>query len=248
MINLSSRAGCHNIPKSPHYHDIILLPININTEVQPCPYICASVFIFSSSSFDLQPSFPFFLSIHPPLSHTFHPSLPASLSVIALTYTAALYCINQITETRLCSLLYISNKPLRGGSRGCRVTIQFNFVCMTGLLPLLASICVYCPWTEMKRGGVAALRRPGWERRGEETLKNTALQGRACQTHTQGSPQHRPANTPPTPLLPPRQSIVNLQLRLSLLFPHFVILFLTPQKGEGDEFQSVLSELSGPFF
>lgn len=93
---------------------------------------------------------------------------------------------------------------------------------MTGLLPVFASLCVYCLWTEMKRGSVARLGTPG------EMLTGTE----SCQMHT-------PKGAIKTDLqlhtlLPPTllHRVINFNRNIFLVFfPHFVI-FLCACRGK----------------
>ena len=97
----------------------------------------------------------------------------------------------------------------------CQVSVQSNLLCMTELLPVCASRCVYCLWVEMKRGSVARL--------GSEMLTRTA-EGILPNTHTH-TYTHTPEGTIKTKLqlhtlIPPTllQRVMNLQEKDSVVF------------------------------
>lgn len=89
------------------------------------------------------------------------------------------------------------------------VTLRSYFMRMTGLLPVCASLCVYCLWVEMKRGSAARLGTTGGMLAG---TAGVALPN----AHTQRSHQNKQTSVQLRTLLPPTlfQRVINL-----LFFP-----------------------------
>lgn len=104
------------------------------------------------------------------------------------------------------------------------VTLRSYFMRMTGLLPVCASLCVYCLWVEMKRGSAARLGTTGG------MLASTA--GVALpNAHTQRSHQNKQTSVQLRTLLPPTlfQRVINL-----LFFPTPCHFSLCTQRWEYD--------------
>lgn len=91
-------------------------------------------------------------------------------------------------------MLSMSNGPC--SLRAHQVIQQSNLVCLTGLLPVFASLCIYCLWPEIKRSRAARLGTPG------ETLTDNAG-GFLPNAHTQERHQNSSA------LLPPSLKVMN---------------------------------------
>lgn len=85
------------------------------------------------------------------------------------------------------------------------VTLRSYFMRMTGLLPVCASLCVYCLWVEMKRGSAARLGTAGGMLAG---TAGVALPN----AHTQRSHQNKQISVQLCTLLPPTlfQRVINL--------------------------------------
>lgn len=144
---------------------------------------------------------------------------------------------NQIRDTWICSALHMSDKTFRLiwepiGSLWSQV-----FVCVTGLLPVFASLCVYCLWTEMKQASVVRQGKPG------EMLTSTAV-GVPPKTHTQGSHQNSPVTTLLLPTL--LQRAINLQKTVFLFFFFHILSFVSVHVGtKSMSFTLCLLEPSG---
>lgn len=93
------------------------------------------------------------------------------------------------------------------------VTLHSYFMRMTGLLPVCASLCVYCLWVEMKRGSAARLGTAGGMLAG---TAGVALPN----AHTQRSHQNKQTSVQLRTLLPPTlfQRVINLLFFHSLSF------------------------------
>lgn len=103
------------------------------------------------------------------------------------------------------------------------VTLRSYFMRMTGLLPVCASLCVYCLWMEMKRGSAARLGTTGGMLAG---TAGVALPN----AHTQRSHQNKQTSVQLRTLLPPTlfQRVINL-----LFFP-LLVIFLCALRDEYD--------------
>lgn len=93
-----------------------------------------------------------------------------------------------VVDKRQLNLFSSPHKPLLTYLRAHQVTLQFNLVSVTGLLPVFASLSVYCLWMEIKHGSVAGVGKP------DKMLTSTAA-GVLPKTPTQGSHQCRPVAT-----------------------------------------------------
>lgn len=105
------------------------------------------------------------------------------------------------------------------------VTLLSYFMRMTGLLPVCASLCVYCLWVEMKRGSAARLGTTGGMLAG---TAGVALPN----AHTQRSHQNKQTSVQLRTLLPPTlfQRVINL-----LFFP-LLVIFLCALRDESMTF------------